>query len=294
MNAHTAILPADLSQLSSAELTKLERQIARKYSGKVPWETVVWGLAIPPLWVANFLLALNGTIPLWLGFVLSTVLLMFTYAPNHDAQHDIIGRPGTKWRGLNEFLGHWTSWLLVLPFETLRTTHLDHHRHTNDEHLDSDITTHADTALGAVWESVKQRQPNGKRAQDYRASLERAGRADLVATTAAYKLAFFLCLFLLAHWGYAIEAFVLWWLPYQLAMTYIIFFLSWAPHSPGLVKGKYRDTKSWKSVLGDPLSMWMGYHVVHHLHPYIPLLKTKAAYWEMRPILEARGVRLGM
>ncbi|WP_284126552.1 fatty acid desaturase [Parerythrobacter aestuarii] len=294
MNAHIPVLPADLSQLSSAELTRLERDIARKYSGKVPWETVAWGLLIPPIWLANWALALTGTIPLWAGFVISTLALMFTYAPNHDAQHDIIGRQGTRWRWLNEFLGHWTSWMLVLPFNTLRVTHLDHHRHTNDEELDSDITTHAETAWGAVWASILQRQPSAKRAQDYRASLERAGREDLIKLTALYKLGFFIGLFALAWNGLAIEAFLLWWLPYQLAMTYIIFFLSWAPHSPGMAQGKYRDTKSWKSKLGDPLSMWMGYHVVHHLHPYIPLLKTKPAYWDMRPILEARGVKLGM
>lgn len=294
MNAHSAILPTDLSQLSDGELTKLEREIARKYAGKVPWETVVWGLAIPPVWVANFIVTVMGIFPLWAGFLASTVLLMFTYAPNHDAQHDIIGRPGTKFRRLNEFLGHWTSWMLVLPFNTLRVTHLDHHRHTNDPELDSDITTHAATPLAAIWESILQRQPGGKRAQDYRASLERAGRADLIKLTALYKLAFFIGLFTLAWNGLAIEALFLWWLPYQIAMTYIIFFLSWAPHSPNMPQGKYRDTKSWKSSLGDPLSMWMGYHVVHHLHPYIPLLKTKPAYWEMRPILEARGVKLGM
>lgn len=287
-------LPADLSQLSSAELTRLERQIALKYAGKVPWETVIWGLAIPPLWVANLFVTLTNLWPLWAGFLASTVLLMFTYAPNHDAQHGIVGRPGTRLRGLNEFLGHWTSWMLVLPFNTLRVTHLDHHRHTNDAHLDSDITTHAATPLGAIWQSILQRQPNGKRAQDYRASLERAGREDLVKLTALYKLGFFITLFTLAWNGLAIEALLLVWLPYHLAMTYIIFFLSWAPHSPDMGVGKYRDTKSWKSVLGDPLSMWMGYHVVHHLHPYIPLLKTKPAYWEMRPILEARGVKLGM
>ncbi|MHA6332780.1 fatty acid desaturase [Qipengyuania sp. CAU 1752] len=285
---------ADLSQISSAELTRLEREIARKYAGKVPWGTVAWGLAMPVVWLADWALVLTEVIPLWLGFIIATLTLMYTYAPNHDAQHDIIGRPGTKWRWLNEFLGHWTSWLLVLPFNTLRVTHLDHHRHTNDEALDSDITTRADTAVGAVWESIRQRQPNGKRAQDYRASLERANREGLVKLTALYKLGFFLTLFALAWNGLAIEAFVLWWLPYQLAMTYIIFFLSWAPHNPGLVTGKYRDTRSWKSRLGDPLSMWMGYHVVHHLHPYIPLLKTGPAYREMRPILEARGVRLGM
>jgi carnitine 3-dehydrogenase len=29
-------------------------------------------------------------------------------------------------------------------------------------------------------------------------------------------------------------------------------------------------------------------HIIHHLHPRIPLMRTPKAYWAMRPILEAR------
>ena len=284
----------DVAQMSNAELRKLENRIARKYAQATPWNIVVWGFANLVAWLGLWPLVLTSTVPLWLGFIASTICLCLVYAPTHDAQHDIIGRPGTRLRWLNELLGHATSWMILLPFGTLRTTHLDHHRHTNDPEHDADITTHADTAWGAVWESIKQRQPAAKRAADYRASLERASRSDLIGLTALYKLAFFAFLFAMAWNGLAIEVFVLWWLPYQIAMTYIIFFLSWAPHSPGMAQGRYRDTKSWKSKIGDPLSMWMGYHVVHHLHPYIPLTKTPAAYREMRPILEARGVKLGV
>jgi len=39
--------------------------------------------------------------------------------------------------------------------------------------------------------------------------------------------------------------------------------------------------------------MGMQYHIVHHLHPYIPLSQTPAAYREMKPILRARGCDLG-
>ncbi len=292
--ASTATSMHDVSQMSDTEMRKLENQIARKYAGDVPWGVVVWAFANLVFWLSLWPLVLTDTIPLWLGFVLSSLSLMTVYLPTHEAQHDIIGRPGTKLRWLNELLGHATSWMILLPFGTLRVTHLDHHRHTNDAELDSDITTQADTAWQALLESIRQRQPDAKRAQDYRASLERAGRADLIGLTALYKLGFFGLMFAMAWNGLALEAFLLWWLPYQIAMTYIIFFLSWAPHSPGLTTGRYRNTKSWKSKLGDPLSMWMGYHVVHHLHPYIPLLKTKDAYWEMRPILEKRGVKLGL
>ena len=39
--------------------------------------------------------------------------------------------------------------------------------------------------------------------------------------------------------------------------------------------------------------MGMQYHIIHHLHPRIPLYRTPRAYWEMRDILEARGCDLG-
>ena len=45
MNAHSTIVPDDLSRLSEAELRKLENTIARKYSGKVPWIAVFWAFA---------------------------------------------------------------------------------------------------------------------------------------------------------------------------------------------------------------------------------------------------------
>jgi beta-carotene hydroxylase len=48
----------------------------------------------------------------------------------------------------------------------------------------------------------------------------------------------------------------------------------------------------WKSKVGNLGTMGMQYHIVHHLHPRIPLYRTPQAYREMRPILEARGCDL--
>ena len=76
-------------------------------------------------------------------------------------------------------------------------------------------------------------------------------------------------------------------------ITYLLFFLSWAPHHPMTARGRYLDTRSWKSKVGNIGSMGMQYHIVHHLHPYIPLTDTPAAYHEMRPLLVARGCDLG-
>lgn len=182
---------------------------------------------------------------------------------------------------------------MVMPFNAFRVTHLDHHRHTNDPDMDCDITSKADGPWHAIWRSIRERQPDSKRATDYSRSLERAGRKDLIVLTFLYRLVYVAIFGTLAWNGYAMEALLLWWLPLQIASTYITFFLSWAPHHPGTHQGRYSNTRTWKSKLGNLGSMWMQFHIVHHLHPYIPLVRTPAAYREMRPILEARGCELG-
>jgi len=37
----------------------------------------------------------------------------------------------------------------------------------------------------------------------------------------------------------------------------------------------------------------MQFHLIHHFYPTIPLTRHPAVYVEMKPILEARGRRLG-
>ncbi len=286
------ITAADLVGLTNGELLRIERQIARKHSGMFPWFIVFWAFANLLCWLALWPLVLTGTLPLWAASPIAVMNLSLVYLPTHDAQHDIIARPGMRLRWLNELVGHATSWMIVYPFQMLRVTHLDHHRHANDAALDPDHSTSADGPWSAVWRSIRERQPDGERQRDYLASLERAGRKDLIALALVYRLAYFAILFGLAWSGHALEALLLWWAPIQIGSTYLHFFLSWAPHHPGSAQGRYRDTRSFRSRLGNIGSMGMQYHVVHHLHPYIPLTQTPAAYWEMRPILEARGCQV--
>lgn len=285
--------PADIAQMSDRDLRKLELKIARKHSGMFPWEIIVWAFGNMAVWLALWPLVLLGFIPLWLGFIIATINMSLVYLPTHDAQHDIIARPGQRLRWLNELVGHATSWMIIYPFELLRVSHLDHHRHTNDPELDVDITSMARGPWHAIWSSIRQRQPDAKRSSDYMRSAARHGREDLILLALVYRLGYIGILGTLAWTGYAIEALLLWWLPQQIATTYLIFFLSWAPHHPGTERGRYRNTRSWKSMVGNIGSMGMQYHIVHHLHPYIPLSRTPAAYREMRPILEARGCELG-
>lgn len=283
----------DIKSLDTKALFRLERDIAKYYSKDFPWFIVFWAFANLMCWLSLWPLVMFDIISLWVAFPIATINLSLVYLPTHDAQHDIIARKGDKLRWLNELVGHATSWMIIYPFEVLRVTHMEHHKHTNHPELDPDITSKANGPWHAIWRTIVERQPNGKRTKDYIETLARKGRTDLIWLAILYRLGWLAALFTLAWTGYALEAFFLWWLPYHIGMTYLLFFLSWAPHHPSEKQDRYGNTRSWKSKLGLIGSMGMEAHIVHHLHPYIPLVQTPAAYRAMRPILEARGCELG-
>lgn len=286
----------DVSGMSEAELIKLERAIANKHMGHVPWFSIVWCFANVAVWLSLWPLVLLGILPIWAAFPIATLNVMLCYLPSHEAQHDIIARPGQKLRWLNELVGHVSLIPLVLPFGVGRLTHLEHHKHANDPHLDPDHSTQASGPLHAIWKSIKNRQPRANGGlNSYGETLQRIGTPQAnraILTAVIYEFGFYSILFALAWSGHAIEAALLWWLPRHIGLTYIQFYLSWAPHHPATAKGRYRDTRAWRSRFGNILTMGMQYHVVHHLYPRIPLTRTPAAYWEMRPILDARGVQI--
>ncbi|MEM9842285.1 MAG: fatty acid desaturase [Pseudomonadota bacterium] len=280
----------DLSQLSDAELMRMEREIAARHLDKFPYFAVIWAFTNLAVWLALWPLVFMGVIPLWLGFIIASCNITLSYLPSHEAQHDIIAKPGTKLRWLNQLVGHISTIPLVLPYRVAKITHMEHHKHANDADLDPDYSTHADGPLQAIWKSLYNRQPRANGGFNaYGDVLMRKGRMDVVFESVLWQIAHFGILFALAWSGYAIEAALLWWLPRHIALTYIQYYLSWAPHNPDMQKGRYRDTRSFRSIIGNIGSLGMQYHIVHHLHPRIPLYRTPRAYWEMKPILEARG-----
>ncbi|NQY15416.1 MAG: fatty acid desaturase [Henriciella sp.] len=280
----------DLSHLSEAELLRMEREIAARHLDKFPYFAVFWAFSNFAVWLALWPLVFMGIIPLWLGFIIATANITLSYLPSHEAQHDIIAKPGAKLRWLNQLVGHVSTIPLVLPYQVAKITHMDHHKHANDPELDPDYSTHADGPLHAIWKSIYNRQPRANGGFNaYGELLNRKGRTDVILVSVGYQLVHYGILFALAWSGYALEAALLWWLPRHIGLTYIQYYLSWAPHNPGLTKGRYRDTRSFRSIVGNIGSLGMQYHIIHHLHPRIPLYRTPRAYWEMKPILEARG-----
>lgn len=283
----------DWHGMTESELDVMERKIAGKYMRIVPWGAVAWGIGNLLVWLSLWPLVLLGYLPLWLGFIIATLNVALCYLPSHEAQHNIIAGKGKPLRWLNELVGHVSTIPMVYPYRVLRHTHYEHHAHCNDPVLDPDFEVHAKSGWHFLGKSVLNRQPEGGRSKSYGETLQRTGNGHMMIDALVYQGVYLLVLFSLAWSGFAIEAALLWWLPKMIGTTYIEYYLSWAPHHPAKDQGRYKDTRAFKSYLGNLVSMGMQYHIVHHLYPRIPLSKTPAAYRELKPILQRRGCDLG-
>ena len=284
----------DPARQARQRLLAEERAIAAKYMGGPMWGYAVFALGGFALWVALFPLAMAGVLPLWLGFLVSTALATAGYVTSHEAMHSNIARKGEKLRWLNELVGQVSTIPLIFPFSMARIMHLQHHYHCNDPLRDPDYPDEAPSAWRAIVKTWVNRQPrNGGSIHHYKrilAELDSPASRRAQRDTALLQLGAMAFFFAMAWSGYALEIAAIWWLPRHIALSYIRFYLSWAPHHPRTRQGRYENTKVFKSRLGHILSMGMETHVVHHLYPSIPNHRTKAAYFEMKPVLAARGI----
>ena len=284
-----------LDRYTRRNLRLEEREIAARFKGGPMWPYAVAAFGGFALWLAFFPLALMGWLNLPLACLVSCFLATAGYVTSHEAMHSNIARKGQKLRWLNEAVGAVSTIPIVFPFSMARLMHMEHHYHCNDEVKDPDYTDEAPNALMAIYKTWYNRQPGVDGSiHHYKRILGNMGTPEAkraLDETAALQLFFMATLFTLAWSGHAIVAAALWWLPRQVGLSYIRFYLSWAPHHPREGKqGRYENTRVFKSHLGHVLSMGMQYHIVHHLYPDIPNHRTKPAYYAMRHILKARGV----
>jgi beta-carotene hydroxylase len=287
--------PDGLDRYTRRDLRKEEIAIAQQFHGGRMWPYAVAAFGCFALWLALFPLAIMGWVNLPLAFVYSCVIANGGYVTSHEAMHSNIGRIGTKYRWLNEAVGAISTIPIVFPFSMARLMHLEHHYHCNHPTKDPDYTDEAPNALMAWYKTWYNRQPGVDGSiHHYKRILTEMGTpeaARALKETMLLQLVFMTALFGMAWSGYAIAAALLWWLPRHIGLSYIRFYLSWAPHHPREGKtARYECANIFKSRLGHVMSMGMETHLIHHLYPAIPNHRTRAAYFALKPILDARGV----
>ena len=277
-------------------LLQQELAIGMKYAAHNvrTWPYTVVATLCLAVFVASFPLAIMGILPLWLGCLVNSVFVAGGYIVAHEAMHSNLGREGSPRRFWNEFTGNISTIPLILPFSMVKAMHLLHHQHTNDPDKDPDAIHAAPNVVMAMVKSWLNRQPGaggtGARWRRHIAEIGTPEAKRALAETMGMQLAAMSFFFAMAWSGYAIEVALLWWLPRHLGLTYIHAVLSWATHHPHGKTARYENTSVIRHPLGFVGSMGIEYHLIHHLYPYIPFHATRAAYYEMKPMLEARGV----
>jgi fatty acid desaturase len=239
-------------------------------------------VAISTLFIAVVGQYLNW-LPTAVAMILGTFAAYIGFTPVHEAVHGNVSR----YRRLNDLVGHACSLLLLGAFRPYCYLHQQHHLHTNNEPADPDFWC----AQGPKW-----LLPIRWATQDIgylrfyfsRWSMRpRPERLGLILIGLAYlslaiiTLVFSQELFLALLTG--------WFIPARLALFFLAATFSWLPHAPHDEQSPYRATSVRSSRWLTYFLLGQNFHLVHHLNPGIPFHRLPGAWQQQREEIIAQG-----
>jgi beta-carotene hydroxylase len=281
-----------------------ERAAAARYMGRFQPRIVVEFVVSAVAWVAVIVLGTTGVIPLWLGFIVNSVVAATFYMPMHEAAHgNVTGRPKGQ-RQFDDLIGMLCSVPVGLSYAAHRSSHMRHHAFTNDPDRDPDrftagplrhlvgkwliqVTLLSLLPLFAFVPPTRRLLPASiKRALSADSGNRRGGLLQLrfwFVTTAVLVLAFV--------FGYGWPALLLWYLPARVQGLWLLLVFAWYPHHPADRVGRYVDTRVAVFPGSRLLIRGHDHHAVHHLFPRVPHYDLPALWQEIAPDMVAKGVR---
>ena len=84
-----------MDQLSdSIDLSiEAERNLARTFMGRIEWEMIAIGILQFSIWVATWVLVIQGIIPLLVGFLIALFTACNAYLPSHAVSYTHLTLP---------------------------------------------------------------------------------------------------------------------------------------------------------------------------------------------------------
>lgn len=281
-----------------------ERIQAAPYWGKVEPRIILTFLVFSVAWIGVIVLGINGTIPLWLGLILNTVIASTFYMPMHEAAHGNIWGRTTSGKWIEDLIGMLCAIPLGFSYKAHRPSHMRHHAHTNDPLKDPDFHTAGPmhTVLKSWYGQVMLATflPVFAFVPAARKLLPTAMLVMMRAETGSKKtgliqLRFWLLtnafLIIAILTGYGWQALMLWYLPSRIQALWLLTIFAWFPHHPATKVGRYGDTR----VAVFPGSRWLirghDHHAVHHLFPRVPHYRLRKLWADIADDMVAKGVR---
>ncbi|CAB4886262.1 unannotated protein [freshwater metagenome] len=282
---------------------KAEHAIAASFWGGFQLRIVLTFLAFSVAWIGVIWLGSAGTIPLWLGLILNTVIASSFYMPMHEAVHKNIWGRLAQGRRAEELIGMACAVPLLMSFAAHRPSHMRHHAFTNDPDRDPDHFTDGPLReLPVKWVSlllvnlflpVVALVPPARRLLHPR--LRRSMAAGGNRSEGLVQLRFWVIthVVLLAAClaGFGWPALLLWYVPARLQSFWLLFIFAWYPHHPASQVGRYIDTRVAVFPMSRLLIRGHDHHALHHLFPRVPHYRLPGLWREMAHDLVAKGVR---
>ena len=255
-----------------------ERAQAAPYWGSIEPRIIITFLLFSAAWIAVIILGVTGTIPLWLGLLLNTVIASSFYMPMHEATHgNIWGRTTTgKW--IEDLIGMLCAIPLGFSYKAHRPSHMRHHAHTNDPLKDPDFHT-----AGPMYTVLK----------SWYGQVMLATFLPVFAFVppARKLLPAAMLVVMRAETGSKKTGLMLWYLPSRLQALWLLTVFAWFPHHPATNVGRYVDTR----VAVFPGSRWLirghDHHAVHHLFPRVPHYRLRKLWGDIADDMVVKGVR---
>ncbi|WP_036457835.1 fatty acid desaturase, partial [Mycobacterium sp. UM_WGJ] len=248
------------------------------------WPTFVLGVVGITVFVLVAIGAARGSLSAWVVIPLSTLVTYVLFSVAHEALH----RSFCSVRWVNAVVGR-VAWLLVvLPFSlpAFGYVHGEHHRHTNDPERDPDMfATHAPTwqlpfrwalmdLFNATW-YVRKLWPRVRHSW-------RRPIAELAETSVLFSLtiAMTVAAILTDHFWLLAEVVLI---PQRLGLFIIGWAFDWLPHHGIDItqrEDRYRASRLRVGMewLLAPLMLSQNYHLIHHLHPWLPFYRYLPAW----------------
>lgn len=260
------------------------------------WPTFGLGVGALAVFVVVVVGTVDGFLPVWAAIPLSTAVTYVMFSVAHEALH----RSFCSVRWVNTVVGRLAWLFVILPFSlpAFGYVHGEHHRHTNDPDRDPDMfATHAPAwQLPFRWALVDMFY-----ASWYVSKLEKRVRHSWrrplaeVAETAVLSLATVIGIGVAVVTGHFWTLAVVLLIPQRIGIFIIGWSFDWLPHH-GLDEtqrgNRYRATRLRVGMewLLAPLMLSQNYHLIHHLHPWLPFYRYLQAWRRNEDLYLEHGV----
>ena len=257
----------------------------RRHAGFIAWPTLLFSIVVLVAWCGIALLAWRGTLGWGLTFALQTVFAYLGFTTMHEASHGNIAGRHSHMKSVEKLLGWLSGIPLLAPYPAFRQLHLEHHRHTNDEHLDPDYWVASSSRWAVVWRCATTLP------HYYCRILIGAIRAPASrdAATITALVAYVAVAVALSLHGYSTWVLAAWVGPGLVAATLLAFAFDWLPHQPHDQKERYCNSRILLFPGLGVLLTNQNFHLIHHLYPRIPFYRYGTFFDEVRQALVAKG-----